>query len=276
MLTLDELFYKEFTTSMRARSSTKPLDIKSIGIPASVLKSSRVEKADLVIVRGINDKHYSGLNTTEAILWTRPKLKRRKFNSRGEFIVDAGGNVLSEDIALPHGSVALISDTKLGVPLKYNSNESFSYVDYVRSEKSGETKYIYIVPKRYCYKLNQNALVLSARSLRSYYEGVMLYLQNGHPIYMYTVPYNPVGSEKSYRVLLTKTSMDFKGEIDAILKAWEKYGVIFDRRLTTLSEPIKGTLNCGFKVLNPALDEYYRFNADKSLEDVASEYSDIV
>lgn len=256
---------------VRARSAFKPLILKDVPAP-----SYKVCKANLVLLRGIKEQYYSLLNNSESMLWTRPDLKKRKFNSNGEFLRDANGSVLSEDIPLPHGCVAVISSIKINVPLSYKPTDAFQYVDYISSDKTKSVMYIYIVPKTYCYKLNQTALVLSSKSLRSYYDGIKLYLQNGHPVYMCVVPYNPVGAEKSYRVLATKTSLDFKSEVNEVLALWEKSGVIFPRCLTSLSEPVKGVENCGYQLLNPVLDEYARYDIDKSLADTSTSYEEVI
>lgn len=275
MSTLDNLFYKEFINSMRARASVKPLNINSIPIPKLTKVGNRVAKTNLVLTRGISDTYYSKLNDSESLLWSKPNLKRRKFGAGGKFLKDKAGNVLLEDVTLPRGSVAIVSQLKVGVPLKYTPKEDFGYVDYVTNPSTKEVHYIYIVPKNYCYKLNQTALVLSARPLRVYYEGISLYLQSGHQIYMYIVPYKPTNSDKPYRVLLSKTSIDFSAEINLLLDSWVRAGIIFNKRLTALEEPVRGRTNVAYQMLNPVLDSYYKCDFEKSLADTTTDISNL-
>ena len=272
MATLDEMFYREFKNTVQVRAGITNIKLSDLGIPRGVARRSIISKSKMVLIGGIKDDYYSALNNTENIFLSRPNLKRRKFGANGKFIVK-NGNYVYEDVALPHGCVAILSDVKIGVPLKYTPREKFDYIDYI--EKSGRVKYIYIVPKQYCYKLNQTALVFSFRPLRSYYDGLSIYTQSGLLIYMYVIPYNPTGvANKPYRVIMTRTDLQYKDFVNAIITAWEKYKVVFNRKLTQLSEPIRGVDNVGFKVFSPTLENFIRHDehslaeSKENLEDV--------
>ena len=273
MATLDEIFFREFKNTVQVRAGITNIKLSDLGIPRGVAKRSIVSKSKLVLLGGIEDSYYSALNNTENILLSRPNLRRRKFGANGKFIVK-NGNFVYEDIALPHGCVAIISDVKIGVPLKYTPKEKFEYVDYI--EKGDKIKYVYIVPKKYCYKLNQTALVFSFRPLRSYYDGLSIYTQSGHLIYMYVIPYSPMGvANKPYRVIMTRTDLQYKDYVGAILTAWEKYKVVFNRELTQLSEPIRGVDNVGFRVFSPTLENFIRHD-ETSLEECKENLEDVI
>lgn len=264
MSSLDELFYKEFTQTMRARASFKPLDITKVPIPS--FKADLV-KADKVIVRGIKDEYYSKLNGKECILWSRPKLRRRRFDSTGNFLKNANGEQLYTEVPVPRSCIAILSEERLGVPLKHKPKEVLDYVDFIVNNNTKTVYYIYIVPRVNCFMLNQTALVMSVRPLRSFYDGLSLYLTNGHTVYIYVVPYKPKGAVKPYKVLATKSTLNYKEEIGVLMQSFESLGVIFPRSLTVLGEPVKGRINMGYQVLNSTLDDFVQFDYSKSLAD---------
>lgn len=269
MPSLDEIFYKEFNQMLSQRKAQSGvLNLYELGVPVEVSRGS-ISLNDKVYIDGINDKYYSKLDTTEAILLSRPSLSRRKFDYKGEFIKKDGKYVL-EEVDVHSGCVAILSDEKLGVPLKYKPEENFVYVDVMNKEKEDGTrviKYIYILPKKYCYKLNQVALVISVNKLRVYYSGISMALQNGNVIYLYTIPYKPSKAERSYRCLGTKTSLDFSEELTALKDFWLKNGVIFPSELCELSEGVRGRDNVAYEQFPQVLDSYVRYNPDKSLAD---------
>ena len=176
MATLEEIFYKEFNGMMQQlKVNNGILNINEVPMPPEASSYFKMEKHDIVAIQGINDEYYSKLNNTESLLWNSGQLKRRRFDYKGEFMKDKDGHQLYDDVTLPHECVAVISDVKLGVPLKYKPSEPFEYVDKV-SNKDGLVKYVYIVPRKYCYKVTQVALVLSLNKMRVYWDGIAIAL----------------------------------------------------------------------------------------------------
>ena len=273
MASLDSIFYREFKQMLSQRKAISGvLNIYQLPLPTDVL-DNRISMHKKVYIRGIKDEYYSKLNNTEAYLLTRPNLRRRKFDYKGQFIKDANGKFVCEDVTLPNKCVAVVSDIKIGVPLKHNPDDNFDYVDViskVNAKGVRSVKYIYIIPKTYCYSLNQVALVISVNRLRSYYNGVGMALQNGNIIYLFTLPYKPSNVDKSYRIISTKTTLDFNKELSLIKDFWLRNGIIFDPSLCVLTdtEGTHGRSNVAYEDLPQVLDSYVRFDIEKSLADV--------
>lgn len=270
MATLDEIFYKEFENMMRIRKgATGALELSAVPMPQEAANYFVIEKRDKVFVTNIEDEYYGRLNNSENLLWGRSALARRKFDYKGEYMMK-NGNYIYQDIVCPTECTAIISDLSIGVPLKYKPSEKFEYVDMiVKKDTDGneQRKYVYIVPKKYCFKLNQTALVLSWNKLRVFYSGVALALQNGHVLYMYIIPYKPSDQLKNYRILHCKTTDDYSEEIMLLKNFWLQTGVIFNPDLCVLTDYVKGRENMAYQRLDGVLDVYERYNLDKPLGD---------
>lgn len=277
MPSLDEIFYKEFNQMLSQRKAQcGVVGLYDLVLPDDVA-NGKIDTHEKVFINGITDEYYSKLNNTENILLSRPNLKRRKFDYKGEFI-KKDDNFVYEEVDVHTGCVAIISKEKLGVPLKYKPNDDFTYVDMIsKATESGEVdrRYIYILPKKYCYKLNQVALVISLNKMRVYYNGISMALQNGNVIYLYTIPYKPSKSERSYRCIGTKTSLDFSQELNSIRDFWLKNNILFDYQSCELYEGVKGRSNVAYEEFPQVLESYIRYNPDKSLADVKEEVDDL-
>lgn len=280
MISSDENFVKEFRQMCTQRSgSISNFSLGSIRLARSFVDKATVENHDKVYISGIYDEYYTKLNSTEAVMLSRPSLSRRLFGSDGNFLYNNDGSVKRKEVPLPKDCIAVLSDIPIGVSLKFQPKETLDYVDYIEKElKDGKKvrKYIYIVPKKFCYKLNQVALILSSNKMRVYYEGLEFYLQNGKKVFLYTIPYKPHSSERSYRVLQTKTSIDFSSEIKTLLDCWEGNNIIFDRKQTELDSIVCGVSNVAFNKLDIGLQEYTRFNPNKPLSKENEEIDDIL
>ena len=150
-----------------------------------------------VHIAGIKEQYFDKLNEGNFILYTE-KLKRRKFDYKREFMVDKKtGEVMTEDVQMPTGCLAIMTTIKIGVPNKYKptTDEGFSYIDYAVDD-DGVTKFIYTIPKKYCYKCNQTALILTNSDIRA--------------LYGYKIPFT-VGAE--YKLLVVKYSSVFNNAI---------------------------------------------------------------
>lgn len=279
MASLDEIFYKEFKAMMQERKALSgSININDIPLPESFVKSHIVSKKKKVIIRGIQDEYYNKLNNTEVILWSRPKLESRKFGHDGQFLYDKDGHVLKKEVTLPHNCVAIISDKSIGVPLKFKTKEDFRYVDYIEhkiDEEHSEYRFIYIIPRHYCYELNQLALVLSFNKLKNFYWGIEVAFQSGHTVFMYVMPYRVTTADVPYRVLMTGTNFDdFNIAIGEINEYWMKLNILFNREECELVDSVKGRSNAAYMDLDPTLDEYTKFNPEKSLADASEEVTE--
>lgn len=268
MQSLEQIFITEFKRMMSIRKMESGyVDIANVPLPSKLAGKLFIEKNELCYIHKITDEYYSQLNNTEVKIFPKVKLNRRKFDHKGEFIKNKDDSYVLEDVPLPHGCIAILSDIRLGVPTKYKPNDNFAYVDFLCKEINGVKvyKYIYIVPKKYCYKLNQTALVLSWKALQNYYSGIKLALQNGHYLYMYIVPYKP-NTRHNYRVLHCKTTDDFSEEITTIRNFWLENNIIFNPADCELIEGHKGEENLAYSILNGVYDSYERYNPEKTMD----------
>lgn len=276
MASLDEIFFKEFNAMMYQRKgATGQVNLNDIPLPPGASKHLFIEKRDKVHIIGIQEEYFSKLNGTEALLWGRSQLQKRKFDYKGEFIRDEKGNYVLQDVTCPQDCAAVISRLSLGVPTSFKSKEQSCYVDMVtRKTQDGEShRFVYIVPKKYLYKVKQTALVLSWNKLRRFYQGIGLAMQNGSTLYMYVIPYNPSSTVHNYRVLHCKTSVDYTQEITVIKNFWIQQGIIFNPADCQLVDFVKGRENMAYINLDSTEDIYQVFDATKPLgeEDTLAE-----
>ncbi len=278
MASLEEIFVKEFNQMMfQLHANSNQMGIMDVPVPSVWSDNHRADSFDKVIIFNISDEHYKKLNDTEHLVCKKGTLIRRKFDYKGEFIKDKEGKYTTEGVTLPRDCIAILSDVKLGVPNKYKPKEEFMYVDYISREKddgSKEIKYIYIVPKKYCYKINQTALVLSWTRLRSFYKGLRVALTNGSYVYVHVIPYKPTdNTAKNYRILCTKSEEDYEPEFTILSQAWVANNIMFNPADCQLYEGVKGRTNMAFEELNSTLDMHYPYNTEKSMDKIADEAS---
>lgn len=260
-MTNEELFFKEFNAMVLAlRAYNGPVNIYDMPLPDIPFHR---ELHEIAYIQGIETEYYNKLNESEAIIWKEGKLKRRKFDYRGEYMTDSDGNVITEEVTLPQDCIAVISEIRIGVPYKFKTEESFAYVDMVKHDD--KIYYVYIVPKKYCYKINQTALILNTNKMRVYYQGIGLTLKNGSIVYLYVIPYKPTQKEKGYRVLCSHTNIDYSKEFVAIRDYWLQNNYMFNPALCNLYEGTKGRNNAALIEFPTVLDEYERFNIDKPM-----------
>lgn len=277
MATLEEIFVREFNQMMlQRRANTGFLSLYDVDVPDIF---GEISKRDKVYVTGIQTEYYDKLNESEAMVWSHGKLSRRKYDYRGEYIKKDGQYVL-EEVTTPQEGVAIISDIQIAVPNKFK-DKICEYVDVIhrKTPQGMEVKYVYIVPRENCYKLNQTALVLSFTKLRKYYYGSSVALQNGYILYMYIIPYKATSNvEKNYRVLQTGTSLeDYEGLTQKLLGYWRSKGYLFDFEACQLYEGVKGRENMAYEIFPAIMETFERYNPDKSMatvEDVQDLWAD--
>ena len=260
-MTNEELFFKEFNAMVLAlRAYNGPVNIYDMPLPDIPFHR---ELHEIAYIQGIETEYYNKLNESEAIIWKEGKLKRRKFDYRGEYMTDSDGNVITEEVTLPQDCIAIVSEIRIGVPYKFKTEEPFAYVDMVK--RDDKIYYVYIVPKKYCYKINQTALILNTNKMRVYYQGIGLTLKNGSIVYLYVIPYKPTQKERGYRVLCSHTNIDYSKEFVAIRDYWLQNNYMFNPALCNLYEGTKGRNNATLIEFPTVLDEYERFNIDKPM-----------
>lgn len=267
MASLDDIFYKEFNQMLYAcRAYKQQVSLYDIPIPNS--SEFSVSGYAMLFVHGIEDSIFSGLNDKVVLRWTEGALRRRKFDYKSEFI-KKDGHYVTEEVTTPQSCTGVLSDIKLGVPTKYSSKEGFSYVDTLKG------RYCYILPKKYCFPVNQTALVVSFHKLRVYYEGVGLAMTNGQLLYMYVIPYRPSKVEKNYRVLCTKDGTDFNKEVSLLQRYWLSGGMIYNPEMCRLEMEVKGRTNMSYEIYQGNIDVYEHHDLNRSLEGLVEGEEDL-
>ena len=287
MKTCEEIFFQEFNQMLNQRRATRgTVALNDIPIPSEII---HVDTRDKVMLRGITEPYFDKLANTEAILWAKPKLLRRKFDYKGEYIMrkDDPTKYELQEVTLPNKCAAILSDIQIGVPYSqedrhgkkklYKPSEGFEYVDVINKiDETGKRiiKYIYIIPKTYCYKENMVALIISFNRLRSYYSGAAIPLTNGQMVFLHVIPYKPTsGTPKNYRVITTKTStQDCTEEFNKIITMWRSAddptrAIMFNPDDCQITEGIKGRENLAFELLPPVLEEFISYDELHSMAD---------
>ena len=267
MGSLDSIFIKEFRKTCQQRAAeTGALNINDIPVP-DVLTTQIIpqfRRMGKVIINGIKEQYYEGLNGKIAYLWVKPNLKRRQFDRFGKFKQTENGKYIYDAVALPQHCAAIISDISIKVPLAFKA-DGYDYVDFIKI--GNRTFYIYILPRSVCYKLNEVAMVLSVNRLRSFYSAIELKLQCGHTIYLSVVPYTPSRAEASgYRVLSLGLKRDFSEEWQRLYADWVEKNILYPRELTELSDYSTGVSNVAYRELDATLTEYKKYDPSKSLD----------
>lgn len=284
---LDKLFYEEFKELTRFKYAKLPENQRRLSVipipnlfdPALGFNCSQM-KGRQVLIHGIEEqgsligKGYDQLNGKYCAYLPKAKLRRKKFNKQG-YIKDDKGNFVYDDIALPRGSVAIVTDTQVMVKLDYREGEGFKYIDTIR--KGTQVFYKYVVPRKYCYEVNRCALVLSGTQLKAIYTGYKIVLTNGLTVYLCVIPYKPNRQDTAYKVLAMKASYNFRDEIHYIVKQWQRVGVMYPVDLTQLSKPINGVYNTALVQLTSALayEDYVRYDAERSLADTGEDIDEL-
>lgn len=248
----EELFKKEFKAMMKGRRELgRGVSVEKIPIPNL---GGGVPKRQIVGIKGVEEPYFARLNGRKVELLPKMTLYKRKVLSDGTFRKDKEGREVKEQVVLKKGSVAVLSDIAIGLKnykedergrkVRHIVSEGYGYVDYIENSK-GERRYIYILPRKYVYKLNMCSLVISYGALRNYYKGVKVALTTGDYITIYVAPYKYRVSSGS-RVLKVKPSLGFEKEISVLIEAWYKKGVIFNLGLLKSEDIYGNQSNLGY------------------------------
>lgn len=229
MTTLEQVFVKEFKSAVQL-SGYK--DIYKIPLPESS-KDWFISGTELYAVKDIEDEYYSGLNKT--FVFKVPPDKRVASRAidkvKRSFLRDEDGNFVYNDVDIPVGSVAITSEKSLGLPYNYKL-KGFGYVDFIA--EGGEIKeYIYIVPRKYLYRVNQTALVLSVKNMKNF-SGMGYTTWDSGKIFLHVIPYRPSANYVGSKVLKTGYGLDYSKEIKEIVEYWVSTGLVPNLILTSL------------------------------------------
>lgn len=146
------------------------------------------------------------------------------------------GSYEYKDYPIPTGSIVVISNKNLNMPLKYwnKPEEGYGYIDFVQTKNDG-VLYMYVLPKSVLYRLHQTALVLSVKDMKNY-AGMGYRTWSNGKIFLHVVPYNPNSKYIASRVLKTGCTLNFSQEIRVIVDFWESVGVIPKINLCNLED----------------------------------------
>lgn len=230
MYSLEQVFIKEFKQAVNL-SGYK--DIFKIPLPAET-KTWEISGTALFGVQDIEDEYYSKLNKSLVSKFPSDKRLARRVIDKAtrSFKRDEEGNFCFSDVTVPGGSMAVISGKKLGLPFNYKC-EGFDYVDFIEKAE-GTIEYIYIIPKKFLYQVNQTALVLSVKNMKNF-SGMGYTTWNNGRIFLHVIPYKPSSTYIGSKVLKTGYGLDYSKEISLIVNFWILTGLIPNIRLTELA-----------------------------------------
>ena len=225
MASLESVFIKEFNRSIRMQNIHK--NIYDVPLPDSV-KSWNVSGSDVFAIKGISSSAglYQGLNKTLAKKLPQGMVasKRRVDLVTRDFVKDENGRFVYDDIKVPNGSMVIVSGKQLELPYKYSCDEKgFSYIDFV--ENKGIREYMYCVPKKYLYKVNQTALALSVKNMKNF-KGMGYQSWHYGVIFLHVIPYKPGVKYTGSKILKTGIGLGYSSDIVEIVDFWNKEGVI--------------------------------------------------
>ncbi len=227
--------------------------------PKDLFITDGVPKKPLAYIKGIKEPYFDALNTTNVYLVGRASLTKKIPLSDGTFRKDKDGKLMYKEITVKQDTVAIMSNKSIGlkniieingVEKEHKVSDGFMYVDYKDTPKG--RFYIYIVPKKYVYRLDINALIITPNKHRNFFKGAEVELQNGNKLNIYVIPYK-YRQTNGYKVIGVKASTNFEKEVKYLLNYWGKNNIIYDLGITALLEPIKGVNNIGLKTLDPTL-----------------------
>lgn len=296
--TIDDIFYNDFKIMMKRLKDTNQPVLQPLynaqgtvikddfPIPAPFLTKYEVFKTDKVVVHNIVEDFYSALNDKTGLYYYRKggvkqDLNRRLIDSQGNYIqldergnyVTEGGTYQYEHVTKPDGSEAFFFPIPIGVKQSYKpKEEGFDYVDKMdKATLCGvETDlFMYIIPKKYCFRVNQTALIVSFKQAKDFYYGVEMATRYGRYIYLHIVPYQPLrnGGSSSTRVIATDTKPDnLIGLAKQIQKYWIDKGLVFNPVMCNVSSGLH-ECNMALTVLEPTLS-LYNYCEDIALDGV--------
>lgn len=198
-------------------------------------------------------------------------------------------------VNVPSESKVIVSDHAIGWKNTQKHASGLGYIDRLDNPNNYDNdfnkikdlpnKYLYYVPKRNLYYLNQTALALSPRMLPNCYYGVRLTFVNGQNFYLQVVDFKPTANLKNrnYVYLCTKTTTDYTEELTVLHDYWQQQNFLFDPVYCELNEPIivgsegKQIImnNLAWATLSGNKDTYEKYDVEKSLAGYEEYYSSV-
>lgn len=198
-----------------------------------------VSGKDLYQIKGIPEDipYYNQLNGE--LVFKPPvgvKVEKRVYSVlKGDFKRDADGNYITETVTKGTGSIYICTPKSLQLPYNYKSKAGYTYVDFYR-DSNNKKVFVYAIPKRFVYPIQQLALVITKRTQIKAFEMVPYNTWMYGKVALCLIPYNPKEHYElhSTKVLATAYGYDvdsvyeknFKDKVDKIISVWIKSNVI--------------------------------------------------
>lgn len=259
---MDEVFTEEFNKMARERRGHGKLYIEKVPLPEFSGLFKNFYSSEIYIVKGIKEPFFEKLNGFPVQILKTPNIEARTVLSDGSFKREPNGNYEYKKVEIESGFVPITTPRVIkyqrstivnGVEKETKVRKGYRYVDYY--DFNGERRYIYLVPKNCLNEVDLNVLVITVSEPKKYSRCIKVVLQSGHTIYIGVMPYSEFKGKQKFRLIGAKHSANFDKEIKELFLHWEKEGILFDRRLTELENPVTlfedGPTNLAYKELPP-------------------------
>lgn len=199
-----------------------------------------------------------------------------------------------EPVEIPPECKPIVSDYAIGWSKDQKHRSDLGYIDRLDNPNNYDkdfnqindlpNKYLYFVPKRNLFYLNQTALALSPRSLPNCYYGVRLTFTNGQHFFLQVVDFKPGQiNNRDYVYLCTKTSTDYMEEITALRDYWMEKHILFDPVYCELNETVMAgpegkqltISNLAWAAIQGNKETYVKYDVEKSLAGYEEFFSSI-
>ena len=195
---------------------------------------------DLFKVSGIpEDTQYFNELNNEIVFKTPKGWKpgKRKYSViNGGFERNKDGSYKIYPVNKATGSILICTTKNLKIPYNYKSKRGYSYVDFYEDEETNKRIFIYEVPKKFVFRIEQLALVLTKKTQLKSYEMVTYHSWQYGKISLAVIPYSPNKDyvTSSTKVLATAYGNSVKGIFEKhfqdkqqqIVNTWIKYCII--------------------------------------------------
>ena len=241
----DDVFAAEFSVMMTYRKNnggaTNPAySIPNIQVPKLPTLIKTKERSLYAKVLNISELYYDKLNEQLVEVIKDRIIKYRKPLNDGSYQKDEDGKVKLFDYHVDADSFVVKTTVNIrksnyvrnsngefeldrsGKKIRYTESKGFGYIDY--EDVDGVRYFLYSVPKKYLYKANMTALVLSSHAHPSSYYGYKLAFVNGLYYYLCVIKYRREQNDNTSRVLGIADKVDFKPEISELLTMWQGLG----------------------------------------------------
>lgn len=242
--TLEDLFIREFRSAV---SNVGYKDIYKVPLPPSS-DNWKVSGTDLYAVKGIEGSNYSFLNKTIVKRLPKDSVAKRRVIDKAtrSYAIGEDGKFKYEDYQVPSGSVVVLSTVNIGLSYKEYKRpikDGYGYIDFV--QRGNIVEYMYVLPKKVLYKVNQTALALSVKNMKNF-SGSGYMTWNMGMIFLHVIPYKPNSKYEGTRILKTGYWTNFDADIRTITDYWQQMGVIPNLALCNISDgtniATKGTI----------------------------------